>query len=156
MTRKRGWFAGGTAIMIGLAAILVIAAALFVFGVFAPQTLQVAGGLPACESDEVGDGVRDFMAAQDGARAESIVSIQEIARDQGLEGGPVVRRTCQVSLRTPEGYERVVLDLAAEGGADGAAWHLSLGQLAEPPVAAPVEGLPRPSPDTLPVPEEQQ
>lgn len=156
MNRKRGWLAGGTAIMIGLAALLVIGAVLFVLGVFAPQTLQVAGGLPACESDEVSEGVRDFLAAQGGARQESIVSIQEVGREQGLDGGPVVRRTCQVSLRAADGYERVVLDLAANGGGGGEAWHLSMGQLAEPPISAPVEGLPRPSPDTLPVPESQQ
>ncbi|MGC2857150.1 hypothetical protein ACM64Y_16905 [Novispirillum sp. DQ9] len=126
------------AVLVGLAVIVVIAVALFVFGVFTPQApLQIAGGLPACESGAVQAGIRDFVAAREPGREEAIVSVQEIGRKPGPNGGPVVRRDCQVSFRTAEGYERVVLELAADGANDGAAWHLSMGQIAEPPLAAP-------------------
>ncbi|MFA7431561.1 MAG: hypothetical protein WCZ23_15490 [Rhodospirillaceae bacterium] len=136
--RTRNW----TVIVTGVAIVALVAVVVIVGRGGSPTApLQVSGGLPACESKEIEEGVADYIAAQNPATDVAIVSIQEFGRQQAQNGGPVVRRNCQVTLRTGDEYERVTLELAAEGGTDGAAWHLRLVELAEPPVAAPLEGV---------------
>jgi hypothetical protein len=141
--RTMNWSAVG----IGAALVALIVVVVWASGVLTPDApLQVGGGLPACESAEVEEGVAQYIAAKEPGADIAIVSIQEFGREQGLGGGPVVRRDCQVTLRRGEGYDRVTLELAAEGGTDGAAWHLRLVETTEPPVAAPTDGVPLATP----------
>ncbi len=145
-----------SAILIGVATLALILLIVFATGVFSPNApLRTSAELPECGSAEVQEGVAAYLKNQVESGEVTIVSIQEVGRQQGLDGGPMLRRDCQVNLKTAAGYERVIAELSADGSPDGAAWTVRLTEPAAPPVATQLEGAPPPTPveEQVPTPE---
>lgn len=147
-----------SAILIGVVALALVLLIVFATGVFSPNApLRTSAELPECSSVEVEQGVAAYLKSQADTGDVTIVSIQEVGRQQGLDGGPMLRRDCQVNLKTAAGYERVIAELTADGSPDGAAWAVRLTEPAAPPVATQLEGAPPPTPveEQVPAPEVQ-